>query len=215
MYIHIFKKHKKKAFFIFILLFFFFNFSPYISRADTGNYLSASSKPVKTSVPFTRISVDTKGLETIPYKIMVSIKDQKVYIFSKYSNDIKLTKTMKCSTGTVKNPTPLGIFILPKDTAYNVGTWYYFGEYNVYAIYYRRIIKGYLFHSVLFRKKNEASMVMSSQNNLGKRASHGCIRLSVGDSKWMYEHIKGGTRVEIIDNSLTDLLKFDTEADNI
>ena len=200
---------------MFIILFFFFTFSTYISRADTGNTLSSSNTPVKALIPYSRMNIDIKGLETIPYKIMISIKDQKVYVFSKYSSDIKLIKTMKCSTGTVKNPTPLGIFILPKDSAYNVGTWYYFGEYKIYAQYYRRIIDGYLFHSVLFRKKSDASLVMSSLNNLGKRASHGCIRLSVVDAKWIYEHIKGGTRVEIVDNSLADLLTFDAEADKI
>lgn len=215
MYISIIKGHKKKILFVLILNIFLLTFSPFISKADTGSTLPNSNAPVKKTIPCTRITISTKGLEAFPYKIMVSIKDQKVYIFSKYSSDIKLIKTMKCSTGTVKNPTPLGTFILPKDTPYNVGTWYYFGEYKVYAQYYRRITGGYLFHSVLFRGKYASAMVMSSQYNLGKRASHGCIRLSVDDSKWMYENIKGGTRLEIVDYSLIDTINFDTAANKI
>lgn len=151
------------------------------------------------------VTITSEGLESAPYKIMVSIADQKVYIIKREENDLKLAKTMICSTGKDGSPTPLGKFILPEDNKRNVGKWYYFNEFKVYAQYYRRIYKGYLFHSVLFSKPDPKTVVKSSVKNLGHKASHGCIRLSVDDAKWMYENIKGGMLVEIVPYSLKEL----------
>lgn len=151
------------------------------------------------------VIITSEGLESAPYKIMVSIADQKVYILKIEDDDIKLEKTMLCSTGKDKTPTPIGTFKLPPDNLRNVGKWYYFSEFKVYAQYYRRIYKSYLFHSVLFSKPDPKSIINSSVKSLGKKASHGCIRLSVEDAKWMYENIKSGTTVEIVPYSLKEL----------
>ena len=56
-------------------------------------------------------------------------------------------------------------------------------------------------------------MNVSSYKALGKRASHGCIRLSVPDAKWIYDNIGKGTVVSIIegmepDPELRDALKL-------
>jgi len=56
-------------------------------------------------------------------------------------------------------------------------------------------------------------MNISSYKMLGKRASHGCIRLSVPDAKWIYDNIGAGTVVSIVehmdkDPELVDALKL-------
>lgn len=146
--------------------------------------------------------ISKEGLETMPFKLVISIADQRVYAFQKVGDSIRLAREMICSTGTVKNPTILGTFIIPQDNSRNVGTWYYFSEYKVYARYFRRINGGYLFHSVLFLDKKLTKLSQSSVTSLGKRASHGCIRLSVADAQWIYENIRGGTRVEILEKTV-------------
>jgi len=50
---------------------------------------------------------------------------------------------------------------------------------------------------------------MKSVNRLGNRASHGCIRLSMADAKWMYDNIGKGVEVWIHEDAPTDPeLKF-------
>ena len=160
----------------------------------------SSNNALAITTQYEGISMD--GLETMPFKLVVSIADQRVYAFQKVGDSIRLAREMICSTGTVKNPTILGTFILPQDNSRNVGTWYYFSEYKVYTRYFRRISGGYLFHSVLFLDKKVTKLSQSSVTSLGKRASHGCIRLSVADAQWVYENIRGGTCVEILEKSV-------------
>ena len=51
-----------------------------------------------------------------------------------------------------------------------------------------------MFHSVLYGSK-EGSVTRSSVNNLGRRASHGCVRLSVDDAKWVWSNCPRNTKV--------------------
>ena len=45
---------------------------------------------------------------------------------------------------------------------------------------------------------------MASVNKLGRRASHGCIRLTLDDAKWIYDNIGEGTEVWIHEDGLID-----------
>lgn len=58
-----------------------------------------------------------------------------------------------------------------------------------------------LFHSVYYDKERDnKSLNVSAYNKLGTMASHGCIRLTAGDSKWIYDNCKIGTKVIIYNN---------------
>ena len=72
--------------------------------------------------------------------------------------------------------------------------WHYFVKFDCYAQYSWRIDGGILFHSVLYNEI-DGKPTSSSVNNLGSRASHGCIRLSVENAKWIYNNCKRGTTV--------------------
>ncbi len=62
------------------------------------------------------------------------------------------------------------------------------------------------FHSVLYRKKGDlSSFVADSYTNLGTKASHACIRLTVPDSRWMFYNVGYGTTCEIRNGSKSDL----------
>ena len=77
------------------------------------------------------------------------------------------------------------------------GEWYYFKDFDCYAKYAYRIIGGILFHSVLYNSKSESSLSRSSVNALGSRASHGCVRLTVENAKWICNNCPAGTTVVI------------------
>lgn len=86
-----------------------------------------------------------------------------------------------------------------------VGTFYTYGRHRwrelvgkKYGQYVTRIVGPYLFHSVIYDKYgNKASLENAEFNKLGKWASHGCIRLAVRDSKWIYDNCVLKTKVVI------------------
>ena len=127
------------------------------------------------------------------YKLVVDVSDQRVYAYG-YENGAygPLARVMICSTGTKSNPTPLGTF---KGSGPS-HRWHYFEKFECYAQYSWRIDGPILFHSVLYNEI-DGSPTSSSVRNLGRRASHGCIRLSVEDAKWIYNNCASGTTVVV------------------
>lgn len=72
---------------------------------------------------------------------------------------------------------------------------------KVYGQYATRIVGGILFHSVYYYENgNPASLATAEFNKLGQAASHGCIRLTVADAKWIYDNCATGTQVVIYDD---------------
>lgn len=119
------------------------------------------------------------------YSILVSIANQKVYI---YENN-KLIKSFICSTGMSGTPTIKGRFLIG-------GRGPSFGQEHGYICYnFIRFNYNYLFHSVLHNL--DGSIIQSEYNKLGTQASHGCIRLKDEDIKWMYNNIPRNTLVVI------------------
>lgn len=60
----------------------------------------------------------------------------------------------------------------------------------------------YLFHSILYNRPGDPySLSPSSYNALGQAASHGCIRLTVGGAKYIYDNCPIGTPVTIFDGT--------------
>ncbi len=58
-----------------------------------------------------------------------------------------------------------------------------------------------LFHSVPYNSPyNNRSLDVRGYNKLGTMASHGCIRLTAGDAKWIYDNCAVGTKVNIYNN---------------
>ena len=49
---------------------------------------------------------------------------------------------------------------------------------------------------MLYNEKGGA-VTQSSVNNLGRKASHGCVRLSVEDAKWIYNNCPVNTKVVV------------------
>ena len=128
------------------------------------------------------------------YQLKISVADQRVYAYKWVNGSYsKLVRTMKCSTGTTSDPTPLGTF----KAGGPAGRWYYFTKFDCWAQYAYRISGPYLFHSVLYSEKDTSTLRQSSVNNLGRRASHGCVRLTVEDAKWIYNNCPAGTTVTV------------------
>ena len=127
-----------------------------------------------------------------PYVLKISTADQRVYAYAPDANGeyTQLVRTMKCSTGKDATPTPKGTFT-------NTGPgarWHYFKKFECWAQYAYYIDGDIMFHSVLYNEK-DGPVTQSSVNNLGRKASHGCVRLSVEDAKWIYNSCPKNTKV--------------------
>ncbi len=128
------------------------------------------------------------------YKLVVDISDQMVYAYQWNGSNYGIcAREMICSTGENETPTPEGTYQAAGPTG--TGEWYWFSEYECYAKWATRIVGGILFHSVTYSKGK--SLNRGSVRKLGRKASHGCVRLKVEDAEWVYGICDAGTTVVI------------------
>ena len=148
----------------------------------------------------------------VPFAITVDVANQ---VTTVYGRDEKgdytvVVRQMLCSTGMKATPSDVGDWVLNGRHA----TWCIFPKWgNSYARYWTRINGSIAFHSPIYTSVSNSAMKIGSYNKLGQRASHGCIRLSVWDAKWIYDNIGAGTVVSIVegmdpDPELRDALKL-------
>ncbi len=104
----------------------------------------------------------------------------------------EVIKTMLCSTGAEGHETPLGTFEIQ-----NRGEWFFNERYQQGAKYWVSFKDWgvYLFHSLAMDRNQQ--VIPEEAAKLGQPASHGCIRLSIEDAKWIYENIPAKTKVVI------------------
>lgn len=156
-------------------------YQPYADPTDmrkrTGNYWKKSSE--RKSYPNLR---KIKNLN-----LRVSILGNRVYVRS----GKKVKYTMYCSAGRIvrgRSLTPTGTY---RTNSYHP---YRFSS-ALYPVGW--IGQLYLFHSVPTYNWSKA-FIPAEAHKLGKRpASHGCIRLSVSDARWLHAHVPYHTKVII------------------
>ncbi len=128
------------------------------------------------------------------YYIKVNKKKNTVTVYKKDSKGkyTKPIKAMVCSTGAA-TPT---------------GTYHTLAKYrwrplvhNVWGQYCTRITGSILFHSVWYYEKDPSTLSIKEFNRLGTKASAGCVRLSVKDTKWIYDNCGIGTKVTIYNSN--------------
>ena len=124
------------------------------------------------------------------YEIQVNKKKNVVTIYAKDGDRgyIIPVKAMICSTGEA---TPTGTFYTP-----NRWRWLRMMG-DTWGQWVTQIKGDYLFHSVYYWSQNNNDLSVGAYNNLGKTCSHGCIRLTAADAKWIYDNCKLSTKVII------------------
>ncbi|MBW1604928.1 L,D-transpeptidase [Lactobacillus sp. Sy-1] len=122
--------------------------------------------------------------------LKVSIKQQRVFVMSPKN---QVLYTMNASTGA-NNSTPRGTYHIQAER----GTFFYNKSSKEGARYWTSWKDHgiYLFHTVPTNAKGK--YIKSEAEQLGKTAnSHGCIRLSIPDAKWINQNVPTGTKVVI------------------
>jgi lipoprotein-anchoring transpeptidase ErfK/SrfK len=132
--------------------------------------------------------INSKNLSSkTKYLIWINTITQRTYIFTKAKDSWVLLKTFICATGKDSTPTIKGVF---KTEA--KASWVYDKKYNCYLKYVTKIFQGYLMHSVILDKNGHIT-----DGTLGRKKSHGCVRLSIADSEWIYKNLPLGTTIFI------------------
>lgn len=139
----------------------------------------------------------------VPFAITVDVANQVTTVYGRdeSGNYSVVIRQMLCSTGLKATPSDVGDWVLGGRKA----NWCVFPKWgNSYARYWTKINGSIAFHSVIYTAVNNKCMDISSYKKLGKRASHGCIRLTVADAKWIYDNVGAGTVVSIVENLPAD-----------
>lgn len=118
--------------------------------------------------------------------IQVNLSEQKVYI----QDNGNTVYTMIASTG-MNDSTPHGDYTIGMR-----GENFYNPNERMGANYWTGFIGGtYLFHTV--PTDVNGNYIETEADKLGVPASHGCVRLSISDAKWIHDMIPSGTPVHI------------------
>lgn len=179
--------------------------SPTIKATPTPHIETQYEKYKKLAVSSNYTINQLVGIDSVPddienlnkdpnlFRLTVDLTNKVVKVYKKIGSEYVLFRLMICTIGQKKYSTPKGTFYL---TGYHV-RFGYFSKYNCYAQYWSQIKGQILFHSILFNRREFTAYRTASYRNLGKSASHGCVRLSVPDAKWIYENCPKGTQVKI------------------
>lgn len=150
-------------------------FYPNNNYTDSANDYSVLTK--EGFVDLGKYASDTQ------YLIWVSLQTQHVNIFEGSQGNWKLIQSFLCGTGSNLHPTPTCVC----KTTGLYDDWKY-ERYHVINV--TKLFDGYAFHSILLNYNGTVN-----NGSLGAPISHGCIRLSVADSRYIYEMPIGTTVV--------------------
>lgn len=121
------------------------------------------------------------------YLIYVNLQNQTTEVFKGSKGNWNLVYSFISSTGKSDTPTPRGVYKVT-----GRGSWFFSEQFQQGARWYVQFWGDYLFHSLpMDRNKNVVDPT------LGTPASHGCVRLKVDESKWLYDNIPNGATVFI------------------
>ena len=126
------------------------------------------------------------------YVIKVNCQANVVNIYAKDGDNgyVIPVKAFVCTTGASSTPTVKGTFYTPDKWRWQVLMGPSYGQWVT------QIYRGYYFPSVFYNRYNDNnSLAIGAYNNLGNSGSHGCVRLTAGDAKWIYDNCKLGTKV--------------------
>ena len=156
------------------------------TKAKKADSASSSTQPVDWLKPSQQVDYPDPAAHP-GLSLEVSLQDQRVYV----RDGSQLLYTMYASTG-MDDSTPRGSFRIQSER----GDRFYNPREGMGARYYTSFLNHgvFLFHSV--PTDSSGSYIKEEADLLGIRpSSHGCIRLTVPDARWIMQSVPTGTPV--------------------
>lgn len=141
------------------------------------------------------------------------VQDVDTLIGKQSSYFLKVNKTLNCLTvyakdgkngyiipvkamlTSVGDDTPIGTFKTPEKHRWRLMV------NDTYTQYATRITQGFLLHSITYERPDANTLMTVGYNGLGVTRSLGCVRLTCGNSKWIYDNCSIGTSIQIYEDS--------------
>lgn len=161
------------------------------NKADKTKEKSNANKKSNSKSKFVKANKERD------YVVKVNLAQNCVTVYTEENGELKPYKAMACSSGRDGHDTPEGEF---KTYEYYESRLMVDNTYGRYAVRFNGQI---MFHSVPYITTAKDSLEWDQYNLLGERASLGCIRLCVGDAKWIYDNCKKGTKVIVYSDKST------------
>ena len=171
----------------------------YVNPKGNGFY-----KDTNVVIDGLRYYFDKEGFRindlTSIYKGPYSVKVDRVNgVMTVYTADGKVpVKTIRVSVGNSWTPTPTGTYKLARSARWQSLMGPSWGQYGTHVV--GAGLGGIFVHSIACSAPNSFNLPAEQYNKLGSPASHGCIRVCVGDAKWVYDNCNGAT-ITIFDGS--------------
>ncbi len=137
------------------------------NRYIDGYYLGASGAMVPTDMAMMTAKAQAYASNT-NYLILVNRATCRVGIFNGRLGAWNMSKFWQCAPGAAATPTVSGTFKVQSKG-------YYFDSGSARCYWYTQFYGNYLFHSVLYNKRNGSLM----DGRVGIPLSHGCVRLEI------------------------------------
>ena len=165
---------------------------PAFYPCEADGSVAPYAEPTETVVAVPVYTPTDKPKKDGLIKIAVYIPTQSVVAFIAEDGEWIQQRVMVCSTGRTKNMTPRGTFRIYETYEFKrLGTP---GNYCC-GLYACRFQGPYLLHSIpiSYDALNDPQLghrmvYMHKYEQLGSVASDGCVRLTVEDAKWVYDH---------------------------
>ncbi len=186
---------------------------PYIAETDGSKYLYTSDGEIYSSYSGLYTYLDTiykisggvvtgtttgdeaamyevaqKQTSATNYLILINKSTFRLGVYQWINNCWQEIRYVTCSIGAASTPTVEGTFTVSDQ-------WYYFDSDNVRVFYPTRFYGAYWIHSILYTQTDNPETVVDSR--LGYMVSHGCVRVSLADAKYINQNIPKGTTVYI------------------
>ena len=133
------------------------------------------------------------------YLIAIDRNRNNMVIYKKVKGVWTPYKHWLCACGMTKHKTPKGTHkIFKRKPKFNTGEKIEGGvKQTRFTCWYASRFKGACFiHSTIYMK---GSKTRHAASKLGRNYSHGCVRLKIGNAKWVYNKCKNGTAVIVGD----------------
>lgn len=151
----------------------------YVPTNPATNTKYLDKNQLETYVNFTSAFVSLTN-----YFTWVDLNRQRVNIFAGGAGHWVLIKTYSCATGNNSTPSKRGLFTI-QDKGYSFVT-----DSGALVKYWTRYSGNYLLHSIILTPSGK---VLDS--TVGRRISHGCIRMPLDMAKWYYDKIPRGSLI--------------------